>query len=84
MLRAQLARTSRELATETADMGRAVEDLNDLIRRTRRTSAKGKAGLLGGLVIGAALMYHLDPAQGRRRRAEIARAFRAATEPPLI
>ncbi len=83
MLRAQLARTSHELANETADMGLAVDALNEVIRKSRKAGAKGRTRLFVGLVAGAALMYHLDPEHGRRRRSAITSAVKGSNQPPL-
>lgn len=68
ILKTQLAKTSRELAHESSDLGAAIESLNAIIKKNRRVGAKARTRLFGGLVIGAALMYHLDPENGRRRR----------------
>jgi hypothetical protein len=76
MLKAQLAKTSRELAHESADLGKAVESLNSVIRANRRAGAARRTRLFLGAAAGAALMYHLDPEHGRERRAATARAFR--------
>lgn len=73
MLKAQLAKTSRELANESSDLGAAVESLNKIIKSNRRAAAKGRTRLLSGLALGAALMYHLDAEHGRERRAATAR-----------
>lgn len=73
MLKAQLVKTSRELAHESSDLGAAVESLNKLIKANRRAAAKGRTRLLGGLALGAALTYHLDAEHGRERRAATAR-----------
>lgn len=86
MLKAQLARTSRELAHESSDLNAAVESLNRIIRANRRAAAKSRTRLLGGLAIGATLMYHLDAEHGRERRAATARLLtsmaRGQSEPP--
>lgn len=73
MLKAQLVRTSRELAHESSDLNAAVDSLNRIIKSNRHAAAKGRTRLLGGLALGAALMYHLDADQGRQRRAATAR-----------
>lgn len=73
MLKAQLVRTSRELAHESSDLNAAVDSLNHIIKTNRRAAAKGRTRLLGGLALGAALMYHLDADHGRERRAATAR-----------
>jgi uncharacterized protein YjbJ (UPF0337 family) len=86
MLKAQLVRTSRELAHESSDLNAAVESLNHIIKSNRRAAAKGRTRLLGGLVLGAAIMYHLDADQGRQRRAAtgrlIADVVRGQRQPP--
>jgi hypothetical protein len=73
MLKAQLAKTSRELANESSDLSAAVESLNKIIKSNRRAAARGRTRLLSGLVLGAALMYHLDAEHGPERRAATAR-----------
>ncbi|MGH2835381.1 MAG: hypothetical protein ACRDLT_15620 [Solirubrobacteraceae bacterium] len=74
MLKAQLVKTSRELAHESSDLGAAVESLNKVIKTNRRAATKGRTRLIGGAALGAALMYHLDAEHGRQRRAATARA----------
>lgn len=73
ILKAQLAKTSRELAHESSDLGTAVESLNGIIRANRKAATRGRTRLIGGVAAGAALMYHLDTEHGRQRRAETAR-----------
>jgi hypothetical protein len=73
MLKAQLVRTSRELAHESSDLNAAVDSLNRIIKTNRRAAARGRTRLLGGLALGAAIMYHLDADHGRERRAATAR-----------
>lgn len=73
VLKAQLAKTSRELAHESSDLAEAVDSLNAVIKANRKAGARGRTRLLGGLAIGAALMYHLDPSRGRERRAATGR-----------
>ncbi|HET9093697.1 MAG TPA: hypothetical protein VFN36_01320 [Solirubrobacteraceae bacterium] len=73
MLKAQLAKTSRELANESSDLSAAVDSLNKIIKSNRRAAARGRTRLLSGLVLGAALMYHLDAEHGPERRAATAR-----------
>ena len=73
MLRAQLVKTSRDLAHESSDLSAAVDSLNKIIKANRRAAARGRTRLLGGLALGAALMYHLDAERGRERRAATAR-----------
>ena len=73
MLKAQLARTSRELAHESSDLNAAVDSLNRIIKSNRRAAANGRTRLIGGLALGAAIMYHLDADQGRQRRAATGR-----------
>lgn len=70
---AQLAKTSRELAHESSDLGMAVESLNGVIRANRKVGARGRTRMIAGLAVGAVLMYHLDIEHGRERRAETAR-----------
>jgi hypothetical protein len=79
LLKAQLAKTSRELAHESSELGDAVQALNKVIKANRKAAARGRTRLIGGLVIGAALMYHLDPDRGRQRRIETARRVRGIT-----
>jgi hypothetical protein len=73
MLKAQLVKTSRELAHESSDLNTAVESLNRIIKTNRKAAARGRTRLLGGVALGAALVYHLDAQQGRQRRAASAR-----------
>jgi signal transduction histidine kinase len=73
IVKAQLAKTSRELAHESSDLSTAVESLNKIIKANRRAAAKSRTRLLSGLALGAALMYHLDSEHGRERRAATAR-----------
>jgi hypothetical protein len=73
ILKAQLVKTSRELARESSDLGSAVDSLNAIIRANRKAAVKGRTRLLGGLFIGAGLMYHLDAEHGRERRLATAR-----------
>lgn len=73
MLKAQLVRTSRELADESSALNAAVASLNGVIKANRRAAARGRTRLFGGLALGAALMYHLDRDHGRERRAATAR-----------
>lgn len=73
LLKAQLARTSHELADESSALNAAVASLNGVIKANRRAAARGRTRLFGGLALGAALMYHLDRDHGRERRAATAR-----------
>jgi hypothetical protein len=73
MVKAQLVKTSRELAHESSDLNAAVDSLNRVIKINQKAAAKGRTRLLGGVAIGAALVYHLDAQQGRQRRAATAR-----------
>ena len=73
ILKAQLIRTSRDLARESSDLGAAVDSLNSIIKANRKAAAKGRTRLIGGLAIGAGLMYHLDAEHGRERRIATAR-----------
>jgi hypothetical protein len=89
MLKAQLVKTSRELAHESSDLNAAVDSLNKIIKTNRKTAAKGRTRLIGGAALGAALMYHLDAEHGRERRAatgrlmvNMARGQRRPTTPP--
>jgi hypothetical protein len=87
MVKAQLVKTSRELAHESSDLNAAVNSLNKIIRANRRAAAKSRTRLLGGAAIGAALMYHLDSEHGRERRAATAqmltRMVRGERQPPV-
>lgn len=78
ILKAQLLKTSHELARESSDLGNAVDSLNAIITANRKAAAKGRTRLIGGLVIGACLMYHLDAEHGRDRRAATARRLGVA------
>ena len=86
MVKAQLVKTSRELAHESSDLSAAVDSLNKIIKANRRAAAKSRTRLLGGLAMGAALMYHLDAERGRERRAATAqmltRMARGERQPP--
>ena len=73
MLKAQLVRTSRELAHESSDLNAAVDSLNRIIKTNQNVAVRGRTRLLGGVALGAALVYHLDAQQGRQRRAASAR-----------
>jgi hypothetical protein len=75
-LRAQLAHTSRELASETSDLGDAVGSLNQVIEANRRAGARGRARTIVGFVIGTIVTYHLDPQNGRERRRASAQRLR--------
>jgi hypothetical protein len=87
MLKAQLVKTSRELAHESSDLNAAVVSLNKIIHANRRAAAKSRTRLLGGLAMGAALMYHLDSEHGRERRAAtgqmLTRMVRGQRQPPV-
>jgi len=72
-LRAELVRTSRELAHETSDLGAAVNSLNEMIKENRKAGAVGRTRLIVGIIVGAAASYHLDADHGHERRAATAR-----------
>lgn len=78
-LKEQLAKTSRDLAHESSDLHEAVNSLNAAIKANRKAAKRGRMRLLGGLVIGAAIMYHLDPQHGQERRTLAARQFARLT-----
>ena len=86
LVKAQLVKTSRELAHESSDLSAAVDSLNKIIKANRRAAAKSRTRLLGGLAMGAALMYHLDSEHGRERRAAtgqlVTRMIRGTGQPP--
>jgi hypothetical protein len=75
-LKAQLAHTSRELASETSDLGDTVGSLNQVIKANRRAGARGRTGTIVGFVIGTIVTYHLDPENGRERRRASAERLR--------
>jgi hypothetical protein len=77
VLKAQLIKTSRELARESSDLGQAVGSLNAIIRANRRAAVKGRTRLIAGIALGAGLMYHLDAEHGRARRAATVRRLGA-------
>ena len=77
VLKAQLAKTSRELAHESSDLSQAVDSLNAVIRANRKAAKRGRTRLIGGVAVGAALMYHLDSEHGRERRAATAHRLRS-------
>lgn len=68
-LNAQLAKTSRDLAHESSDLHEAVDTLNAMIKANFKAAKRGRMRLIGGVAIGAAVMYHLDPQHGPERRA---------------
>jgi hypothetical protein len=76
VLKTQLAKTSRDLAHESSDLSHAISSLNAVIRANRKAAARGRTRLIGGVAIGAALMYHLDSEHGRERRSSTARRLR--------
>jgi len=83
-VRLQLANTSRELAHETSDLGQAVESLNAIVvRANRKTGAAKRRRLFVGIALGAGLAYHLDPAEGRQRRAATVGMLTGATRSGL-
>lgn len=75
-LEAQLAHTSRELASEASELGDAVDSLNQLIKANRRAGARNRTRTVVGILIGAIATYHLDPEHGRERRRTSARRLR--------
>jgi hypothetical protein len=75
-LKSELAKTSRDLAHESTDLTRAVSSLNAVIKANRKAAARGRTRLIGGVAIGATLMYHFDGEHGRERRAATARRLR--------
>ncbi len=75
-LKSQLAKTSRDLAHESTDLTRAVSSLNAVIKANRKAAARGRTRLIGGVAVGAVLMYHLDAEHGRERRAATVRRLR--------
>src|SRR5579864_1242018 len=52
VLKSQLAKTSRQLAHESSDLGTAIESLNAIIKKNRRAGAKARSRLLGGFAVG--------------------------------
>ena len=76
-LKAQLARTSRELANETSDLGEVVDSLNTALQENRRAGAAGRTRLILGIALGAVAAYHLDAQQGAQRRAATVRRIRS-------
>jgi hypothetical protein len=78
LLRAQLAKTSRELSHESADLRETVDSLSAVVlSANRRATARGRRRLVLGLALGAMLMYHFDAEHGRERRAAATRRLRA-------
>ncbi len=75
-IQAQLAHTSRALASEASELGAAVGSLNQLIRANRRVGARNRTRTAVGILIGAIATYHLDPERGRERRRTTARRLR--------
>jgi hypothetical protein len=82
-VRLQLANTSRELAHETSDLGQAVESLSAIVKTNRKASVAKRRRLFVGIALGAGLAYHLDPTQGRQRRAATARLLTNAARSGL-
>ena len=86
MLKAQLVKTSRELAHESSDLNAAVDSLNRIIKNNRHAAAKGRTRPIGGAALGAVVMYHLDADHGRERRAATGRMVvnmvRGQRQPP--
>jgi hypothetical protein len=78
ILKAQLARTSRDLAHESSDLNSAVNSLNSVIKANRKGAARGRTRLIGGAAIGAALMYHFDAEHGKERRKATVQRLRSA------
>jgi hypothetical protein len=76
ILKAQLAKTSRDLAHESSDLNSAVNSLNSVIKANRKGAARGRTRLIAGTAIGAALMYHFDAEHGKERRKATARRLR--------
>jgi hypothetical protein len=68
ILKAQLAKTSHELSRESTDLSHAVNSLNSVIKSNRKAAARGRSRLIGGVAIGAVVMYHVDPEHGKERR----------------
>jgi hypothetical protein len=68
ILKAQLAKTSHELSRESTDLNHAVNSLNSVIKSNRKAAARGRTRLIGGVAIGAVVMYHVDPEHGKERR----------------
>ncbi len=66
---AQLAEASAGIAQESAELEKAVTGINQAICANRRAGARGRTKLIGGLLLGAGIMYHTDPEHGRERRA---------------
>ncbi|HEX3801417.1 MAG TPA: hypothetical protein VHV75_01110 [Solirubrobacteraceae bacterium] len=75
-LKAELVKTSHELAHESSSLGHAIDSLNAVIKANRKAAARGRTRLIGGLAIGAVLMYHFDAEHGHKRRAATARRLR--------
>jgi hypothetical protein len=75
-LKADLVRTSRELAHEASDLESTVDSLKAVIEANREAGAKGRTRLIGGIVLGAIITYHLDVEQGAARRAATAQRLR--------
>lgn len=73
-LKAELQRTSRQIAHEASDLGDVVESLNTVIEANRRAGAAGRTRLLTGIVVGTMATHHLDAEHGaERRRATVRR-----------
>lgn len=77
IMRAQLAKTSRELSQESTDLREAVDSLRSVVKANRNATARGRRRLMFGLVLGGALVYHVDPEHGHQRRAASVRRLRS-------
>jgi hypothetical protein len=75
-LKADLVRTSRELAHEASDLEATVDSLKAVINANRQAGAKGRTRLIGGVLLGAIITYHLDVEHGSERRAATARRLK--------
>lgn len=75
-LKADLVRTSRELAHEASDLEDTVDSLKAVIKANRDAGAKGRTRLIAGIVLGAFLTYHLDAERGAARRKATAQRLR--------
>jgi hypothetical protein len=76
ILKAQLAKTSHELSRESTDLTHAVKSLNSVIKSNRKAAARGRTRLIGGVAIGALVMYHVDPEHGKERRKATSRRLK--------
>jgi polyhydroxyalkanoate synthesis regulator phasin len=76
----QISDMRSQLAEQSAEIGRAVGTLDEVMEAaTRKPKSHRRSTLIIGLGLGAAIMYHFDPERGRERRAETANLVNSTT-----